>query len=203
VAARADVVERGDLCFTCSPDRRRAAPRPFVVTARTVLLVEPADPAVLILGYGLGLMGAIVAGLRPQARIFGVEHSKRLAHRARAHLPPGTELLCDDALAFLHRSRRRFDLIVDDCFVLRGDDAVRPAELHRHAALVKRRLRDGGLYVRNVLPQGRLTVADQTSDVKRHFPWLRLRRFRDWDNVLALAAGRPLPDGLLRRLEPR
>jgi hypothetical protein len=39
--------------------------------------------------------------------------------------------------------------------------------------------------------------------VKRHFPWLRLRRFRDWDNVLALAAGRPLPDGLLRRLEPR
>lgn len=198
-----DVVERGDLCFTCSPTARTPPPRPFVVAARTVLLVEPPDPSVLILGYGLGLMGALVSRLRPAATIYGVERSRRLAAEARRHLPPNAELFTEDAVSYLERTRRRFDLILDDCFVLRGTDAIRPRELRGHADLVRRRLGAGGLYVRNLLPHGRLEAADQVIDIRRHFAWLRLRRFRDWDNVLALAAGKAKSPASLRRLEPR
>jgi len=197
------VVERGDLCFTCSPTASAAPPRPFVVAARTVLLVDSLHPTVLILGYGLGLMGSLVAALRPGATIYGVERSRRLAALARGHLPPRTELTTGDAVAFLEHTRRRFDLILDDCFVLRGSDAIRPRGLRRHAALVRRRLHTDGLYVRNLLPHGRLQIEDQVIDIRHHFPWVRFRRFREWDNVLALAAGRALPPPSLRRLEPR
>lgn len=197
------MVERGDVCFTCTPASQAEPPRPFVVAARTVLLVEPSDPAVLILGYGLGMLGALVARLRPAAKLWGVERSPRLVRRARPYLPPGAELICDDALAFLRRTRMRFDVILDDCFVLRGNDAVRPAELRRHAELVRCRLREGGLYVRNVLPEGSLGSDPQTADIRACFRCTRLRRFREWDNVLALASGRTLAPRLLRRLEPR
>jgi hypothetical protein len=107
-----------------------------------------------------------------------------------------------DALSFLGATRRRFDLVFDDCFVLEGGDAIRPPELAAHADLVARTLCPGGIYVRNLLPHPGRSVADQTVDLRRRFSAVALRTFRDWENTFALARQQPLPAGWRSLLGP-
>lgn len=181
-----------DVVFTLRPGAVATLPAPFVVAARTVLLAPGASPDVAILGYGLGAMGGLLSKLRPTARIVGVELSKKLHRKSRRHAPRNVELVQSDALRYLRRCRRRFDLVVDDCFVVGDDGPYRPSELLSHAELVASRMNPKGVAVRNLLPDAG-QLEHQSEDLRAAFRYVHLRRFRDWDNVLVIASQEPLP----------
>ncbi|HVS62604.1 MAG TPA: hypothetical protein VMT85_03760 [Thermoanaerobaculia bacterium] len=202
-APSAGAIQRGDLLFTAAPGALDELPQPFVVAGRLPRLLrqlQARDPDVAILGFGLGAVGALMLEQRPGMRLVGVEPDQALASAIPEPLRRRVEIESIDALTFLRRTRRRFDLVFDDCFVLAGGDAVRPAELTRHAGLVARRLRAGGVYVRNLLPGPGLSVADQSRDLSSRFPHVALRTFREWENVFAVASARPIRSGWRSRL---
>jgi spermidine synthase len=104
----------------------------------------------------------------------------------------GLELVVDDALAVRKRERRRFDAILEDIFVGRGD-AVRkpdwiPEPAHRLAA---KRLRPGGVLVTNTLDEaavvGRALIAAHEAVVRIEI--------EDYDNRIFVAG----PVGLSAR----
>jgi spermidine synthase len=193
-------VPEEEIFFTVGPDWPGTLPQPFRVAARTILLVDRRDPHVLLLGYGLGAMGGGMAQLRPDARIVGVEPGARYRRRARRNLPRNVELSGLGAREFLESDRRRFDLIFDDCYARRGGGVDRPPELRGSAALLRRRLRPGGVVVRNLVSPE--LMADWRPDLEREFGQVRLRRFRDWENVFVIASETELGGSRLRRLQP-
>jgi SAM-dependent methyltransferase len=158
---------------------------------------------VLVLGYGLGTLGALLARIRPRSRIVGVERSPAYLRRAAPAAPPNVELRRADAARFLASNRQRFDLVVDDCFLLVRGEPVRVPALDRSARRVRASLRPGGVYVRNLLPDDDDALERHCSDIRAAFPHLVYRRFRDWDNVLAIASTRALDAAELRRLHRR
>lgn len=180
------------LYFTELPGDDEPTPLPIVVLARGIRLVRRRDPRVLVLGYGLGRLGALLSALRPQSRIDGVELSGSYVRRAAAAAPRNVELHHADAATFLVSTRERFDLVIDDCFRLVRGEALRVAALNRSAGLVRARLRPGGVCLRNLLPEDDEVLEEQCRDLRAAFPQLVFRRFRDWDNVLAVASVRKL-----------
>ena len=194
------VVTSGDTCFTFSADAGIAAPLPYEAAARAVLLVPSREPRVLILGYGLGAMGSRIAHLRPDATIHGVEQNADYVRVASERASEPTVIYNDDALGFLERTRRRFDLVIDDCFALENGTVKRPDELWPVAGLVARRLAADGLAVQNVLPDEKEGVDAELREFSRHYSTVETRRFRDWENILVLGSGRALPSGWRRRL---
>lgn len=88
--------------------------------AAPIVLLPPRRRRVLLLGLAGGSVAGAVRALEPQAEIVGVEHDAEVVRMARQHLGLdrlNVELAMGDALDFLRRDRRRFDLIVEDLFV--------------------------------------------------------------------------------------
>jgi spermidine synthase len=189
--------------FTEPPDPDDGTPLPVVVLARCVRLCRPPDPEVLVLGYGLGRLGSLLAGLRPRSRILGIEQSADYHRRALATAPPNVELRRSDAVRFLATTKRRFDLVIDDCFRLVGEEPVRVAALDRSAPRVRALLRPGGVYARNLLPDDAEHLERSCGDMRATFRTVRLRRFHEWDNVIAIGSDRILEARELARLSRR
>lgn len=196
-------IQRGDLFFTAVPGAPVELPFPFRVAGRLPRLVADEAPSVAVLGFGLGAVADLMLAERPGARLVGVEPDEELVASVPDALRRRVKLRVSDALRFLRTTRARFDLMFDDCFVLHGDDAVRPLELTRHAELVVRRLAPGGLYVRNLLPVHDRSFEEQCADLRRCFGTVALRRFRDWENVFAVAVLDGLPADWRARLRAR
>ena len=191
------------LFFTQLPGRPEAAPLPVAVLARTVRLCARRDPEVLVLGYGLGTLGSLIARLRPRCRILGVERSREYVRGAAALAPPNVKLHRADAERFIATHRGRFDLVIDDCFRMVHGEPVRVPGLDRSAGRVRALLRPRGIYVRNLLPDDERHLELSCRDMSEAFPHLRFRRFHEWDNVLAIASTRALERGELARLHRR
>ncbi|NNL86659.1 MAG: hypothetical protein HKP27_13450 [Myxococcales bacterium] len=123
----------------------------------SVLAVANPAPRVLVLGLAGGSVVRGVLSLRPSARFVGVEIDPDVVAAGKRHfgldeLP--LEVVCTDALDYLRRTRRRFDLVIDDVFVGRGRRVHKPAWLPEpgfHWAT--RRLRPGGVIVSNTLDE--------------------------------------------------
>lgn len=195
-----EAIQRGDLFFTAAPGAAVELPQPFRVAGRLARLVEADRPTVAVLGFGLGAVADLLLADRPRMRLVGVEPDRDLLASVPERLLRRVTLRRADALGFLRATRFRFDLVFDDCFVLADGDAVRPPELQRHAGLVADRLVAGGIYVRNLLPDGASSVVDQCVDLRRRFRWVQLRRFRDWENVFAVASDHEFPADWRARL---
>lgn len=113
--------------------------------------------SVLILGLGGGSAGRLARAIAPNARIVGVEASAAVLKAARRHFDLdslGIEVVCDDALAYLGRTRRRFDLVIEDVFI--GTEATlrKPSWLPQPGlARAVRQLHPGGLLVINTIDE--------------------------------------------------
>jgi spermidine synthase len=111
--------------------------------------------AVLLLGLGGGSAARLLRRLAPSARIVGVEIDREVVRAARRWFgldALGVEVVRADALQFLARERRRFDLILDDVFVGTGEAVAKPAWLPEPGlALAALRLARGGLLATNQL----------------------------------------------------
>jgi precorrin-6B methylase 2 len=110
---------------------------------------------VLLLGLGGGSVGRAVRALEPHARIVGVERDAEVLRLARDHLGLdrlGLELVAADALLYLRREHRRFDLIVEDLFLGPSRSVHKPDWLLGEGyRLVRKRLLPGGLVVSNTI----------------------------------------------------
>ncbi|MEM1249121.1 MAG: class I SAM-dependent methyltransferase [Acidobacteriota bacterium] len=191
------VIEAGDIVFSVSPAGPGKLPRPYAYAARTVGLVRPSGPRVLILGLGLGGVAAEMLRLNPSATLVGVDIAQSSIDWVRAHPIDGLDVVHADALDYLE-SCGSFDLIFDDCFVLVGEDAVRPKALRGVPAVAAQRLRSGGVYVQNTI---RAAGGRETPEISAVFRYRRERAFRDWENVLVVASTRPLDEDRWKRFK--
>lgn len=112
---------------------------------------------VLILGLGAGSAARLVRAIAPNARITGIEFDDDVLRAARAHFELDAlrvHVVCGDALAWLRRSRARFDAILDDVFVGSGRAVHKPDWLPEPGlALALQRLRPGGMLVTNTIDE--------------------------------------------------
>jgi len=164
-----------------------------------LLLLPPARRRrVLVLGLGGGSAARLVRALAPAAEIVGVELDRAVVEAARRHFgldELGVEVACEDALHLLGRERRRFDLVIEDCFVGRGRAERKPPGFPLPGlALAARRLAPGGILAVNTL--------DETAEVARALAGLlphRLElRIAEYDNRVLAASQSPLDARALR-----
>jgi len=152
----------------------------------------------LVLGLGGGSVARILRHLAPEAEIVGVELDPEVIAQARKHFDLdalGLEILSEDALEVLHREKRRFDYIVEDVFIGRGDAVHKPGwlplpGLHLAAA----RLARGGLLVSNALDEAPSVAAE----LGGRFPGLLRIEVEDYDNRVFVAGPRGLDARALR-----
>ncbi|MEM7249096.1 MAG: fused MFS/spermidine synthase [Acidobacteriota bacterium] len=121
--------------------------------AASILLVRSERPKVLVLGAGGGTALRLMHRLRPEAQLTAIEIDPRMLKAARRRFgldEVGAELIEGDGLEFLARSRRRFDLILDDMFGPSDDGLVRPVDDEEaHLRRIASRLREGGIAATN------------------------------------------------------
>ncbi len=175
--------------------------------AAPLLLAPPQRRrSVLLLGLAGGSAARVARQLAPQARIVGVERDAEVLRAARRHFDLdalGLEIVCGDARDFLARSRRRFDLVIDDLFVGRGRRVRKPDWLPEPGlGWVARRVASGGLLVSNTLDE-----AAQAARALRHrYPTLLAIGVEGYDNRVLVATEAPATARGLRRAvahEPR
>ncbi|HYN01084.1 MAG TPA: fused MFS/spermidine synthase [Vicinamibacteria bacterium] len=124
--------------------------------ASPVLLLPPTRRRrVLLLGLAAGSVGRALRVLDPDAEIVGVELDREVLRVARRHFGLdrlGIEVVVGDALAYLQRERRRFDLVVEDLFVGPSRSVRKPDWLTGEGyRLIRKRLRPGGYVVSNTI----------------------------------------------------
>jgi spermidine synthase len=142
--------------------------------------------------------------LDPTAEIVGVELDREVVRVARRHFGLdrlGIELVVGDALEFLRRDRRKFDLVVEDLFVGPSRSVRKPDWLLGEGyALIRRRLRPGGYVVSN-------TIHEMPAIVRAMRPFngrivsLDVRGY--WNRVTVCGRDLPPPRGLRRALAGR
>jgi spermidine synthase len=153
---------------------------------------------VLILGLGGGSAARVVRALAPRARITGVEIDAGVVRAARRWFDLdglGVEVVKGDARLYLERTRRRFDVILDDVFVgnrrnLRKPDWMPDPGL----ALAAGQLRPGGILVSNAIDE----AASVVREMRRLFVSTLQIAIEDYDNRVVVGAGFPLSGRTLR-----
>lgn len=167
--------------------------------AAPLLALSPARrKKVLLLGLGGGSVARIIRALAPEALIVGVELDAEVVAAARAHFglsALGLEVIVDDAQAVLRRERRRFDLIIEDVFIGRGDDVRKPDWIPAPGLdLAASRLRPDGLLVSNTLGEARKVGAH----LRRLFPALLRIDVEEYENRIHVAGPESLDARTLR-----
>jgi len=101
-----------------------------------------------------------------------------------------------DAFEWLKSAKGRFDVILEDIFVGRGDDVHKPDWIpdpgHR---LARARLARGGVFVCNTLDEHRIVAKEMRSA----FPSLVAIETEDYDNRVLVAGGAGLTGVALRQ----
>lgn len=129
--------------------------------AAPILWLPPARRRrILLLGLGGGSVARIARALAPDAEIVGVEYEPEVVRLARAHLDldaTGVRVEIADARGWVEAESKgaaRFDAILEDVFVGRGDDVHKPdwipAPMHEQAFGM---LASGGVFVSNTLDE--------------------------------------------------
>jgi hypothetical protein len=167
----------------------------FDVLAATVELLAP-GPRFLMLGFAAGGVVAPLRGLGWTGAIEAVDRSRIGLGLFRRHCAPwagDVEVHRDDALAFLSRSRRRWDLILDDLSAVTDGIVCKPAiSTGELPARIASRLAEPGIYVANVLPDDDLPWHAMASKMRRPFPRCLLLDNERYENRI-LVAGAALP----------
>ncbi len=127
----------------------------WALASPVLLLPRDRPRRVLLLGLAAGSVARALRALDPGAEIVGVELNAEVLRLARRHFGLDrlrVELVVGDALGYLRRARRRFDLIVEDLFVGTSRSVRKPDWLPTEGfRLIRRRLRPGGYVVSNTI----------------------------------------------------
>jgi len=168
------------------------------LAAPLLLLPRSRRDRVLILGLGGGSAARVARALAPKARITGVEIDAEVVRAARSWFDLdglGIEVVKGDARRYLERTRRRFDVILDDVFVGDRRNVRKPDWLPDPGlALAADRLRPGGILVSNAIDEAN-AVARQ---MRRLFSNTLLIDIEDYENRVVVGAGFALSGRTLR-----
>ena len=168
------------------------------LAAPLLLLPKPRRDRVLILGLGGGSVARVVRALASKARITAVEIDAGVVRAARRWFDLDglrVEVVRDDARRYLERTRRRFDVILDDVFVGNRRTVRKPDWLPDPGlALAADRLRPGGILVSNAIDE----AASVTREMRRLFASTLQIEIEDYDNRVVVGAGFPLSARILR-----
>ncbi|MBW2576445.1 MAG: fused MFS/spermidine synthase [Deltaproteobacteria bacterium] len=168
------------------------------LAAPLLLLPKSRRDRVLILGLGGGSAARVARALAPGARITGVEIDAGVVRVARRYFDLdglGIEVVKDDAHHYLERTRRRFDVILDDVFVGNRRTVRKPDWLPDPGlALASDRLRPGGILVSNTIDE----TVSVAREMRRLFSDTLQIEIEDYDNRVVVGAGFPLSGRALR-----
>jgi len=127
----------------------------WALASPILLLPRTRRPRVLLLGLAAGSVARALRALDSDAEIVGVELDRDVVRLARSHFDLDRlhlELVVGNALLFLKRERRRFDLVVEDLFVGKPRCVRKPDWLLGEGyRLIRKRLRPGGYVVSNTI----------------------------------------------------
>lgn len=153
---------------------------------------------ILILGLGGGSVARIARSLAPRAEIVGVELDREVVRLARARLDLdrlGLRVEISDARSFLERDEGRFDAILEDVFIGRGDEVHKPEWIPDPGhELARQRLTRGGLLVSNTLDE----QAAVSRAMRDHFPAQVSIATEDYDNHVLVGGEAGLTGAALR-----
>lgn len=164
---------------------------------------------ILILGLGGGSVARLARAIAPDAEIVGVELDAEVVRLARAHFELdalGLRVELADAREWLAAQvrptarggarARRFDAVLEDVFIGRGDAVHKPDWIpepaHVHATQL---LEPGGVFVSNTLDE-HVRVA---AGLQASFAQLVEIQVLDYDNRVLVAGGEGLTGAALRR----
>jgi spermidine synthase len=176
----------------------------WALASPVLLLPRDRPRRVLLLGLAAGSVGRAVRALHPAAEIVGVEVDREVVRLARRHFGLdrlGIELVVADALDYLRRERRFFDLIVEDLFVGTSRSVRKPEWLLGEGyRLIRNRLRPGGYVVSN-------TIHEMPSVVRAMRPFggrvVSLDVRGHWNRVTVCGRDLPSPRMLRKALGAR
>ncbi len=159
---------------------------------------------VLLLGLAAGSVGRAVRALDPHAEIVGVELDPEVIRLARRHFGLdrlGVKVVLGDALDFLRRDRRHFDLVVEDLFIGPSRSVRKPGWLLGEGyRLIRRRLQPAGYVVSN-------TIHEMPGVVRAMRPFggriVSLDVRGHWNRVTACGRDMPPPRAFRQVLEER
>jgi spermidine synthase len=158
---------------------------------------------VLILGLGGGSAARVARALAPRAQITGVEIDADVVRAARRWFDLdelGVEVVRMDAHRYLERTRKRFDVVLEDIFVGKGRSVRKPQWLPEPGlALAASRLRKGGVLASNTIEE----AATVTGVMRGLFPSLLHIDVEDYDNRIVVGAAFPLSGVTLRSMVKR
>jgi spermidine synthase len=157
---------------------------------------------ILILGLGAGSVARLARAIAPEAEIRGIELDAEVVRLARAHFDlDALELSIEqaDARVWLERAvarAERYDAILEDVFIGRGDAVHKPNWIpdpaHRQAASLLAR---GGILVSNTLDEH----ARVASAMRDAFASVVEIQVEDYDNRVLVAGGEGLSGISLRQ----
>lgn len=159
-------------------------------------LLRPAGPprSVLMLGVAGGTTLRTLRHLLPDAEITAVEIDPEILEIAREHMDldrVGAQIHVADAYEWVRRCKRKFDVIIDDCYLAGADDVFRPErDPGRLIDTLTPAIAPGGLFVMNLVTgSGHRRLQSKTrAAARRAFPELRSVTTPDSMNE-ALVAG--------------
>jgi spermidine synthase len=153
---------------------------------------------VLLLGLGGGSAARVVRAVAPRARIVGVEIDPAVVRAARRWFELdalGIEVVIDDAAAYLARTRRRFDAVLEDVFMGEARRLRKPPGFPLPALdHVRRTLRPGGVAVCNTLDESAAVRAALAARFRR----LVRVEIDEYDNRIFVASDGRLSAARLR-----
>jgi len=167
--------------------------------AAPLLLLPPhRRRSVLILGLGGGSAARIVRALAPRAEIVGVELDAHVVAAAREHFDldqVGVRIVTGDARSYLRRTRRAFDVVIEDVFVgtartIRKPEWLPAPGLERAARHVAR----GGILVSNTSDE----TADLAAEMRRLYPATLGIEIDDYDNRIVVGGPAVINGRMLR-----
>lgn len=176
----------------------------FDVLAAVVTATAP-GPRFLMLGFAAGGMIAPLRALGWQAPIDAVDRSPvgtGLFRRLCGDWAGDVEIHRADAGEFLRRSRRRWDVILDDLSVLGPEGVQKPDVCYDELpGLIHARLRPGGISLVNLLPSERIGWSAAIREIRGSLGQARLIGVASYDNRLLIAGNRvPAAPALSRSL---
>ncbi len=187
---RTDVVVDGVPYSTFHPDRPWSGYAWDAIAAAAAWC--PRRGTALLLGAGAGTVLTLIRRIRPDLGLVAIEMDEAMVAvgREQGSLDaPGTEIIVGDGLEYLARTRRRFDLVLDDMFAPGAGGLARPVEDEEaHLRRIAARLSPRGVAATNVTTDGdppelEATVRRAHAAVFRH--GLRLSPPKGWNAILA------------------
>src|SRR3990172_740669 len=188
----------GSFASTWQPGRATTGSVWDGIAAGLLALALARRRSVLLLGLGGGSAARVVRAVAPWARIVGVEIDAEVVRAARRWFDLeglGIEVVIEDAAAYLARTRRRFDAVLEDVFTGDARRLRKPPGFPLPALdHVRRILRPGGVAVCNTLDES----AGGRAALAARFRRLARVEIDDYDNQIFVARDGPLSAAGLR-----